>query len=103
MEDEHVESIKRFIAAIAIAGGAGVTISVAHHVLPRGVGDSLAFGLVALAALVCSWMVGFAVLRATPVTAGLLRAGLLVLYVPLAPTSLIIPLLYSCMFLGDCL
>lgn len=103
MEDEHVEAIKRFFVAIAIAGGAAVAVGVAHHVLPRAVGDSSAFGAICLGVLVCSWMVGFGVLRAAPVTAGLLRAGLLVLYVPLAPMSLIIPLLYSCMFLGDCL
>lgn len=103
MEDARAQTIKRFGVALAIVVGAGALLGFVDRLVPPGVGQSTAFGMLCLVGLVGSWFAGFQLLLGAPPAAGLLRATLLVLYVPTCTLSLMIPLLYSCMYLGDCL
>ena len=103
MEDQYEETLIRFFGAVAFGLTGSLLVVGAEHVFPRGVPHSDWIAILSFVVMVGSWMGGFALLRQAPESAGLLRAGLLAIYVPLGLVfGPLIPLLVSCYF-GDCL
>lgn len=103
MESAHAQTVRRFVAATAIVVVAALLLGLIDRFVPHGVGQSDAFAIVVLIGLVGSWFAGFQLIRGTPPASGLLRAVLLVAYIAIVSLSLAVPLLYSCLYLGDCL